>query len=170
MIFVVVIMSPPYRVLLLVTWDKSFAMLIMESPSSTRDSRLVSHTERHSLKSGECGSQTGGREAAGMDPEPDAGADKSPGDWVTHRHLARPVAPPGHGWTFTSPARVQFQYKFLANVGLHSWRNSFSWNHVTLGDGTSSNTAVLDAVEWKVPVFHSRMLQKFECQEILSDT
>jgi len=67
-------MSPPYNVLLLVTWDRSLAMLIMESPSSTRDSKLVSQTERHSLRSGECGSQMGGRDVGDEDSVPDEGA------------------------------------------------------------------------------------------------
>jgi hypothetical protein len=130
------------------------AMLIIESPSSTRDSRLVSHTERHSLRSGECGNQMGGREVDADDSAPDEEAGRGLCDGVTHRHLARPVAPPGHGWTFTSPGRVQFQYKFLAKVGLHNWRNSFPWNHGTLGDVTYSNAAVLDAVKRTVTAPH----------------
>lgn len=68
----------------------------------------------------------GGKEVGDDGSVPDEGAGTGLCDGLTHRHLARPVAPPGHGWTFTSPTRVQFQYKFLVKVALHKRRNSLS--------------------------------------------
>lgn len=61
----------------------------MESSSDILASKEVNQTLRHSLRSGVGVARRGGG------PE-------------THRQRATPVAPPGHGWAPTSPARVQF--------------------------------------------------------------
>lgn len=87
-------------------------MLMIVSPSVMRLFRLVSHTLRHSLRSGAAGCLCGA--AAGAIPP-------------TQRHSASPVAPPGHGCALKSPTCVQFQYKPRADVGGHSSpRSTFS--------------------------------------------
>lgn len=87
-------------------------MLMIVSPSVMRLFRLVSHTLRHSLRSGAAGCRCGA--AAGALPP-------------TQRHSASPVAPPGHGCALKSPTCVQFQYKPRADVGGHSSpRSTFS--------------------------------------------
>ena len=74
-------MSPPYNVFECVTWARSLAMEMMESPSPIRESNDVNQTDLHSLKSGDDGYQEAGAE----DDE--------------QNHLAYPVAPPGQGCT-----------------------------------------------------------------------
>src|SRR5580765_6544269 len=99
-IFVVIIMSPPYKPrLLLVTCESSLLKPRITSPSVTRFSSVVSQTDRHSLKSGLSRCQ------------------KAESPRARHRHLARPLAPPGQLCTATSPALVVFQDKFLATTG-----------------------------------------------------
>lgn len=100
---------PQFKIL---TEQRSLAMLMIVSPSVMRLFRLVSHTLRHSLRSGAAGCRCGA--AAGALPP-------------TQRHSASPVAPPGHGCALKSPTCVQFQYKPRADVGGHSSpRSTFS--------------------------------------------
>lgn len=77
-------------------------MDINESPSMTRDSKLVSQTDLHSLRSGVGGYHLGSSKSSAC---------------LTHLQRARPVAPPGQGCTVLSLMRVQFQYKFRICVG-----------------------------------------------------
>ena len=88
-------------------------MEMMESPSLMLDSRLATHTERHSLRSGVPGSQVA-----------------RPiwlGSWLRmQRHRAWPVVPPGHGWMAVSPSCVQFQLMLRAVAGAQYCSRSFS--------------------------------------------
>ena len=88
-------------------------MDIIESPSPILDSKLVNQTDLQSLKSGAAGNQEtiGVVNALGL-------SNTLPDDTWAQCHLAKPVAPPGQGWTTVSPAFVQFQYNPRVTVGM----------------------------------------------------
>lgn len=91
MILVVMIMSPPYSVLLLVTFDKSLAIDIGGSLAA-RMSRLASHIDLHSLRSGYWGDHCGLLLIS------------------TQCHLAKPCVPSGHVCVLVSLTLVRFHW------------------------------------------------------------
>lgn len=111
------------------TCDKSFAIEISAASRwLTRNSKLFSHKLRHCVKSGVSGCHITYPDNESYVDDTSSSLANCPvadGRWCnafmlpvyTQRHLAMPLAPPGHGWTFTSPTRVTFQNRSRAFVG-----------------------------------------------------